>query len=388
VYASVHADRSARVLVSRDHGAAGMDGSDPRGISDAIPLPDGTRLITLDREATAIGRNGRPRPLGRDRLALGAILPRGHVRLLFPAYVDDGAAAPLDRLPYAAVAAGQDGEPLVAAAKVGTATAGPEPGGADALRTHPSNALARQLARCARDNACVGARAPIGNGELPVPLGAPAAERPRVPVALRSGYEGTPTERPAFQPSAREIVDVAITHLTAGGGPIAFGRACDGEPLARVRVIRDAAAAIRERVPGATVHLETAGTDATALRRAIASGVNSVTVRLGSAVSATYDRLHGPVSHRWSDVRACLEAAAELRVRLTVALLVLPGLTDRPVETEAIAELLDALPGGALELRDLGCDPLRALAAFPAVPAAGMRTLLGRLAAVEHFRVP
>jgi pyruvate-formate lyase-activating enzyme len=207
-------------------------------------------------------------------------------------------------------------------------------------------------------------------------------------VALRSGYEGGPTERPAFQPSAREIVDVAVTHLGAGGGRISFGRACDGEPLARVRVIEEAADGIRRRVPGATVHLETAGTDPTALRRAIGSGVNSVTVRLGSAVSATYDRLHGPASHRWSDVRASLDAAADLRVRLTVALLMLPGLTDRASETEAIAELLDALPGGTLELRDLGCDPIRTLAAFPRAPAAGMRALLGRLAAVEHFRVP
>ena len=389
MYASVHADPSARVLVSRDHGAAGIGGSDAVAVTEAITLPAGTRLITLARQAEAIGRSGRARPLGRDRLALGAVLPRGYVRLLCPAYQDDPAASALDPLPYAAVAAGPDGEPLAAAAKVGTAR--PEsdrPSAPPALRAHPSNPLARQLARCARDNACVAAAAGVGGRELPVPIGAPLAERPRVGVALRSGYEGAPVEPPAFRPSAAEIVDVAAAHLGSGGGPVAFGRACDGEPLERLRLIQDAAAGIRGRVPGAAVHLETAGTNATALRRAIAAGVTSVTIRFGSAVSATYDRLHGPVSHRWSDVRASLEAAADLRVRLTVALLLLPGLTDRAAETEAIAELLDALPGGTLELRDLGCDPIRTLAAFPHAPAAGMRALLDRLAAVEHFRVP
>ena len=387
MYASVHADRSARVLVSRDHGAAGLDGAAAVAVAEAIPLPVGTRLITLSREGIALGRDGRARPLGRDRLALGAILPRGHVRLLVPAYGDDAAAPPLDPLPYAAVAAGPDGEPLAAAAKVGSVDADIPRGGA-AIRALPSNALARQLARCARDNACVAAASPLGRGELAVPIGAPPAERPRLPIALRSGYRGTPVEPPAFRPSAREISEIALAHLEAGGGPIAFGRACDGEPLSRVRVIQDATSAIRDRAPGATVHLETAGSDAGALRRALDAGVTSVTVRIGSARSETYDRLHGPVAHRWSDVRASMQTAVERGARLTIALLVLPGLTDRPNEMDELATLLGELPGGSIELRDLGCDPVRTLAQLPGASGAGMRSFLDRLAEADHFRVP
>jgi hypothetical protein len=390
VYASVHADRTARVLVSQDHSAAGMAGTDAVGIAEAIPLPEGSRLITLPREATAIGRDGRSHPLGRDRLALGAILPRGHVRLFFPAYRDDRSAPPLDPLPYAAVAAGRDGEPLVAAAKVG----GTQPhasgtsAGDSALRSHPSNALARQLARCARDNSCAAAGASFGRGDLPVPIGAPPAERPRLPVALRSGYDGSPVDAPAFRPTPREIVDLAVDHLEAGGRSISFGRACDGEPLSRARVVEEAASGIRGRVADAVIRIETAGTDATALRRVIDAGVTGVTIRSGSARADTYERLHGPVSHRWAEVRACLQAAAESGADLTVALLVLPGLSDRRAEIDATLTLLGELPGGTLELRDLGCDPVRTLAAFPRQSGAGMRELLVRLAEADHFRVP
>ena len=386
MFASVHSDRASRVLVSQSDGAAGLAGEDGSPVLEAIPLPEGSRLVALPREALAIGRDGRAHAFGRDRLALGALLPRGYVRLLCPAYRDDPSVAALEALPYAAVAAGPEGEPFVAAARLGDGGSSSRTG-RPALRSHPSNALARQLGRCARDNACAAAAVALGGAELPVPLGAPPAERPVANVALRSGYDGAPHESPAFRPSAREIVEIALAHLTAGGGPVSFGRACDGEPLARGRVIEECAGAIRDKVAGADLHIETAGGDPVALRRCVEAGVGSVTIRLGSARGDTYERLHGSIAHRWSDVRASLTVAAE-RARLTVALLLLPGLTDRPEEIDAISTLLGELPGGQLELRDLGCDPLRTVARFPRGRAAGMRALLDRLAEADHFHVP
>jgi hypothetical protein len=388
VYASVHADRASRVLVSRDHQAAALGRDGATAVSDAIPLPAGTRLIAMPRDAIAIGRDGRPRPLGRDRLALGAILPTGYVRLASPAYRDDPGAAPLEPLAYTAVAAGPDGEPLVAAAATGeTSEATAHGGAAGALRTHPANALARQLARCARENACVAAAAGLGRGALPAVLGAPPAERPSLPVALRSGYAGGVKEPASFTPTSDEIADVAADHLERGGTSVAFGRACDGEPLMRVRVLEEAVRAIRDRRPDAVVHLETCGSDTSALRRAIDAGVASVTVRIGSTRGVTYDRLHGPTAHRWTDVQASVRAVAEGGARLTIALLLLPGLTDRADEVDALMALLGDLPGGTLDLRDLGCDPLRVLAAFPGGAAGGTRAFLARLADADHFPI-
>src|SRR6266508_3218271 len=227
MYASVHTDRSGRVLISADREAAGMGGIDPIALTDVIPLPPGATVITLPREAIAFDRGRRPRPLGKDRLALAAIVP-GWTRVLFPAYRDDPAAPALDPLPYAAVAADQRGELVVAATGAPAPDGVSDENGTAPIREHPANALARQLTRCARDHACAAARAGLGHGDLPVPLGAPDAERPRLPVALRSGYAGAPTEHAAFKPTVREIADVVAMHVDRGGTGVSFGRACDG----------------------------------------------------------------------------------------------------------------------------------------------------------------
>jgi pyruvate-formate lyase-activating enzyme len=387
VYASVHTDRSGRVFVSQDRGAAAMGGTEPVPLTDAVALPAGTELIPLPREAIAYDRGGRARPLGPGRLAIAAIVP-GRTRLAFPAYRDDPSTPALDPLPYAAVGANARGDVVVAVADGIERLADEGEGGGDALRMHPANALARQLARCAREHSCRSARAGLGRGLLPIPLGAPAAEHPRHPVALRSGYAGSPKDRAAFRPTAREVVELVAAHVERGGTGASFGRGCDGEPLARIRVLEEAAAAIRSRAPRAEIHLETCASDPTALRRALDAGVSSVTVRLGSARVGMYEELHGPSGHRWSEVRACLQLIAERRVALTIGLLVMPGLTDAPAEADAIAALLGELPGGRIELRDLGADPLRLLAALPPQRALGIRGLLARLAEADHFRIP
>ena len=219
MFASVHADRSGRVFVSEDHSAAGLGGSEAQAIAESIALPAGVQLVPLEREAVALGRNGRPRPLGAGRLAVGALLPPGYARLLAPAYRDDLAAADLDPAAFCAVGADDRGDLILAARDLGLPhddAPAEAPREAGALRQHPANALARQLARCARDHACRAARAGLGGGALPVPLGAPPAERPRLPVALRSGYAGAPTERAAFRPTADEIVAIALDHAERG----------------------------------------------------------------------------------------------------------------------------------------------------------------------------
>ena len=383
MYASVHADRTGRILVSDEREAAGLDGTHAVPIDEAIPA-DAAEVISLPRAAVAFDRAGRARPLGRDRLAVAALVP-GHARLLMPAYVDDRAAPPLEPRAYAAVGADAAGR-LVVAARAASAGTPPATGTLAALRGLPANAVARQLARCARENGCRAAST-FGAGLLPVPLGAPAAERPALPIDLRSGYAGVVTEAAAFHPSADDIVEAALAHLARGGTGVAFGRACDGEPLARMGVLEESASRIRDRSPDAVVALETSGSDPVALRRALDAGVTSVSIRIVSALAGTYDALHGPVAHRWKDVHACLRLVAERAVALTVALLLLPGLSDRPDEIEAMLALLGALPGGRLELRDLGTDHVRVFSRLPGARPLGMRTLFDRLAEADHFRV-
>ncbi len=389
MYASVHTDRTGRVYVSDDHRASGWNGSEHVPLDEVIPIPQGTRLVPLVRDAEAFGRDGRMRAIGRGRTALSAILPAGYTRLLFPSYGEERAEPPLALLPYTAVGAAPGGDLVVAAVRHSAAAPSPievadAPGVIQgALRSWPGNDLVRQLVRCAREHECLAARAALADGsELPVPIGALTAEQPTLPIAMRSGYPGTPTEQATLHPTANEIAQLVSSPVTR----ISFGRACDGDPLLAIRPMEEALTLLRARHPDVELHIETTGCSTTALRRLIDAGVTSVTIRFASAMPDTYRALHGPVAHEWSEVRASIALAAE-RARLTLALLLLPGVSDRPAEADAIVGLIGDLPGGVLELRDLGADPLRALAGLPRGRPTGMRTLLDRLSEADHFEL-
>ena len=81
-------------------------------------------------------------------------------------------------------------------------------------------------------------------------------------------------------------------------------------------------------------------------------------------------------------MRASLGEAAGWKVALSLVVLALPGLTDRPRELDAIVALAGELPpGSALVLRDLAADPRRALALTSGDGPLGMRVALERLRA-------
>ena len=361
MFSAVHSDRSGRVYVSQDWSACAFDGDRTIEIDTVVPLPDGSRLVPLAREAEGLDRHGRARPLGPSRWALGAVLPQGFTRTLHPAYVDEGLReSPLAALPTAAVCADDTGTLYVAAIPTRTVVTGPAEDG-PAGQTRPGNRLARQIARCAREHDCTGARAALRPGGVAaLPVSARSNESPPPVVAPRTRPDARPRDAAAFRPSAAEIAEVAFAHFEAGGVAVSFGRACEGEPLTAVRLLEDAISRIRQAVPGARIHLETNGSSGSGLRRLIEAGLDEVTVRLASARSDTYDTLHGPISYRYTDVRSALAMARDAGARVTLLVLVLPGLTDRPRELDALRALTSET-GAAVELRDLGADARRAL---------------------------
>lgn len=383
MFSAVHSDRSGRVYVSADWSACAFDGSRTLALDTVIPLPEGSALVPLAREAEGLDRLGRVRPIGASRWALGAVLPPGYTRTLHPAYRDEGLReSPLPPLPTAAVCADDAGALYVAAIPTAPEASAASAYGAAAmpLPTRPGNRLGRQLARCARDHACAGARAAQrGEGLAALPVSARPNESPPPVVAPRARPDAAPRENAAFRPSAPEIAEIALAHLAAGGAGVSFGRACEGEPLTAVRLLEDAIARIRQGAAGARIHLETNGSSASALRRLIEAGVDEVTIRLCSARSDTYDALHGPIRYRYTDVRASIAAAREAGARIALAVLVLPGLTDRELELQALGALA-ADAGAGVTLRDLGADARRAIALAPkSEPLHGIDGLVSRL---------
>jgi pyruvate-formate lyase-activating enzyme len=252
------------------------------------------------------------------------------------------------------------------------------------LRDHPGDRLVRQLARCAKEYGCRGAaNAFYGRWECALPLAAPANEQPPKSVAPHRDGEAEPTESAVFHPSTDEVARLALDHLEAGGTVLAFGRACEGEPLLAAREVEDAISRIRGARGDGTVHLETNGSTPGSLRRLAAAGLDSVTFRIASARAATYETLHGPEGYRFADVRATIRLASDLRLTVSVLVLVLPGVFDRADELDALISLLSELrEGSSLLLRDLHADPFRALALVPDRGAEPQ----GVAAAVERLR--
>jgi hypothetical protein len=395
VYQAVHSDRSGRVFVSADYGATALDGTAPVALERAIPLPVQAQLTPLaDRAAVGLDRRAQPRSLGPARWALAAILGPGYVRTHLPSIEAASDVAPLDPLPYAAVAADARGELVTAAIEISRPVAEPTGDMAAAitrrLGAEPSNKLLRQLARCAREYHCAAARnAFLGQGECALPLGAPANDEAAPVVALRRHQERAPLEPVAFKVSAADAAAVAIAHLSAGGPSVSFGHACEGEPLELVRAVVDVTARIRATVSGGEILLRTSGASAVALGRAADAGVDRVVVRLASADGPTYERVHRPAGFRWTDVRASLREAASRPLAMTVELLSLPGLTDRETEVAALVALLGELrPGSELRLADLAADPYAVLARVPGGATIGIATMLDRLRAdAAHVRL-
>jgi pyruvate-formate lyase-activating enzyme len=400
VFSAVHSDRSGRLVVAADYAAALSDGASIGPLAAGLPLPPGTEVVHLPgRVGIGLDRTGRARELGQGRFGVGAIVPIGYLRTGLPAYTDDPVAPPLKSRAYAAVGAESNGELVVAAmaldAEAGAADAR---SAADLLaritavqRDRPSSRVLRQLARCAKDYRCrAAANAFLGGHDCALPVGAPRNERPPDVLVLHDDADASPTEPAAFRPTSEELADAASRHFDGGGTVVAFGRACEGEPLLVVRLVEAAIVAIRERTQLGTIHLETNGSSPIALRRLCDAGLDSVAIRLASARTETYEAIHRPEGFRFADVRTSIANAIAAKVSVALRVPSLPGLTDRAREVDALVGLAGELPAGSsLVLCGLAADPYRALRVAPSTESAiGMGPMIDRLRTdAAHLRI-
>src|SRR2546427_7369790 len=319
MFSAVHSDRSGRIVVAADYAAAVSDGSSIGPLVSALPLPPGSDVVQLPgRTGIGLDRAGRERELGQGRWGVGAVVPVGVLRMGLPAYADDPGQPPLRPRAYAAVGADSNGELVVSALALEVEAGATDGRSAPDLiaritamqRDHPSSRVLRQLARCAKDYRCrAAANAFLGHHDCALPVAAPRNERPPDVLVLHDDADATPTEPAAFRPSPEELADAASRHIEGGGSVVAFGRACEGEPLLTVRLIEEAIRAIRERTPLGTIHLETNGSLPIALRRLCEAGLDSVTVRVASARAETYEAIHRPEGFRFADARASIACA-------------------------------------------------------------------------------
>jgi pyruvate-formate lyase-activating enzyme len=408
----------ARLLFADDRGvvydhptlrAAARSGDDLVAPSERpIRLPEGASLAMLP------GR----RPVGFDPLtgaltvlsevklgrrlvvphAVGATLPPGFTRTLLPAFrrpaLPTAATPILPQWAYTAAAFGEDG-PVAWALhtdrrrhwSVERHSTPDLAERVDALLGESSNAIYRQLARCALDWRCFTAQNTFylrDEGAIP----SSASCNARCIGCLSEQDEGMPPpshERLTRAPSAEEMADVAIRHLTRGTGRVmaSFGQGCEGEPLMRWRELERAIGLVRGETRRGSLHANTNGSLPKALGRLIDAGLDSVRISLNSASPDLYAAWYRPQGYRLADVERSIRTAKEKGAYVALNLLTFPGVTDREGEAERLCALVARTEVDQVQTRPLAVDPDVYMAAArgrgAAGPAIGIRRLVAEL---------
>lgn len=381
----------ARLLFADDRGvvydhptlrAAARSGDDllpPPG--RPLRLPEGATLTMLPgRLPVGIDpRSGKRVVLeevavGRRRFvphAVGAALPPGYTRTLLPAFQRPAGARPPPVLPqwaYTAAALGEDGFVTWALRtdrrehwSVRSHSTGDLPRRVEALLAESDNPIYRQLARCALEWRCFTAQNTFylrDEGAIPSSSSCNA----RCIGCLSERAEGMPPsshERIARAPTAEQMAEVAVRHLTRATGRVmaSFGQGCEGEPLTRWREIERAIRLVRAETPRGSLHANTNGSLPEALARLVEAGLDSVRVSLNSAAEDLYAAWYRPRGYGLADVERGIRAAKEGGAYVALNLLTFPGVTDRAGEVERLCQLVARTGVDQVQTRPLAVDP-------------------------------
>ncbi|SRR5579872_171493 len=395
---SVFAKRNGTVL-DLPASQAAVDGgaiaaADPK---DFIPLPAGSLLLTLPGRSPVGFSGGELTPLehfeGEPINAVAAALPLGYTRVALPAYVERAGAPSLPLYGYSALAWAEDGFRVAAVQTDELVSWSPQSHSEEAVREaialrsveFPRNAMVAQLSRCATEYGCFTAQNVFlrqGEAALPVSpacnarcLGCISEQDPNSTV--RSAQE-----RVKNRPTEEEICDVAIAHLrSVPDAIVSFGQGCEGEPLLAVDLIARAIRRIRNATGAGAIHCNTNASRPAALEKLIAAGLDSIRVSLNSARPDAYAAYYRPRGYGFADVVGSLRLAATAGVAVSLNLLTHPGVTDDPLEVEALDALLRDVSVEMLQTRTLNVDPALYFAAVgrPQSRPLGMRNWLNGL---------
>jgi pyruvate-formate lyase-activating enzyme len=335
----------------------------------------------------ALGRrrgSGAVEPVADGALAVAAVLPVGHLRLLFPAYAATGPTPPptLPLYGYAAVAE-RDGEVVVAASRSDEFSpwTGRRPSRArlaaaveQAQRQMARSRLIAQLSVCALQHNCLTAQNTFlrrFEGALPTSAACNADCLGCISLQTDSGAP-TPQPRISRAPTAEDLIEVGSYHLEGArargeAGMVSFGQGCEGEPLLRERVLRQVALELSHRFPGATVHINTNGSRPAALRRLIGAGVNSCRISVFSFRQELFAAYYRPRGYSIEDVLECARVARRGGAQLTINLLTFPGVSDTPEEVALTLRMVQDLEVEQVQLRSLNADPLWLMSRLPAL---------------------
>ncbi|MGQ9615223.1 MAG: radical SAM protein [Spirochaetota bacterium] len=165
-------------------------------------------------------------------------------------------------------------------------------------------------------------------------------------------------DRISFIPEVDEIVEVAVSHLEhAERAVVSFGQGCEGEPLLVGELIEDSIREIRKRTERGVININTNGSKPGVIERLCRAGLDSIRVSVNSAQEDYYNRYFLPVDYIFEDVIESLKIARSFNIWTSINYFIFPGLTDHPIEMEALKSFINKVKLNMVQTRNINIDP-------------------------------
>jgi pyruvate-formate lyase-activating enzyme len=396
-FTALYADSKGEIYDAPGYQAVGRNGTDDFVLApeDMIELPAGAELMYLPGRTALLARKGKIEPLAGALLAVAAILPVGYTRTHLPAFIRQEGAPRLPLFGYTAVASYKD--KLYAAAiktddnekwhphRYNT----PDIKGKveKVVEAFPDNRLVQHLGRCSLEwHCCTAQNLFYHRWEAGIPASPSCNANCFGCISLQPAECcPSPQSRIGFRPTAAEIAEIGIYHLSdAPEGIISFGQGCEGEPALAAETIAGAMRIIRSETNSGVININTNAGFTKGIKQIVDAGLTSMRVSIISALPATYDAYYR-ANYSLDDVRSSIAYAKSKNVYVSLNMLLFPGLNDRPEELAAWLEWIRATEIDMIQLRNLNLDPDALLAVMPPAQggAVGIRKFITTVA--RHF---
>ncbi|HSL93101.1 MAG TPA: radical SAM protein [Bacillota bacterium] len=392
MFSLVFADESGRVFDDPEYGAVLRTGNlllTPED-GDLVPMPEGSTLVVLPGRAPA-ARDGGGQIVQYGEMgaqAVGALLPQGWLRTYLPAYRRLRETLPL--FGYTAVA-WRDGGFWVAALSSAESEDlqrwDPALFNTDELprlvrdrsAEFPGNRVIEQLRKCSIEYGCFTAQNMMYRRfEAGLPLSQVCNANCVGCISLQeSECCPSPQSRITFLPTAQEMIAPAVAHLMGGGDMVSFGQGCEGEPLVQGELAAEIIRGIRSRTDRGRVNANTNAGHFAGVKAVVDAGIDSLRVSLNSPRPQLYDPYYRQHSYSLADVKKGILYARSHDVFVSLNLLVMPGVSDREEEAEALLDFIAETRINQVQFRNLNIDPDFYLSVIPTAKGdiLGMETL-------------
>lgn len=176
---------------------------------------------------------------------------------------------------------------------------------------------------------------------------------------------------------------MAMHHFSTALDPlVSYGQGCEGEPLTQGELLEESIRCIHQRVPQGTINLNSNGSLPDVVARLMDAGLSSIRVSVNSLIRERHQAYYQPRGWSLADAVESIKVVKAAGGHASLNLLTMPGVTDRPEEAQAIADLVAETGLDLIQWRNLNIDPeiyLRTLGLTPPQERLGIAEMIDGL---------